>query len=711
MNDLIVKRISVALQLQEAQVRKVLVLRSEGATIPFIARYRKEQTQSLTEISIKQIFELEDQYIKLLARKETIVDAIKEQGKWNDKLAQSIDACWDSNLLESIYQPYKKKRKTKADQAREHGLEGLAKIIMAQRNDPYHSAQSFTNSHVKTIEDALDGAQHIIAEWMNENISLRDRLRRLYEKGAILFSKVIKSKQENAQQFKDYWAYEEPLKRVPSHRLLAVRRGEKEGFLRVSIKVDSEYAIDQICNRYIKSNNAAAEYIENAAKDAWKRLISPSLENEFAKSSKLKADEEAIDVFAKNLSQLLLEAPLGEKSTLAIDPGFRTGCKVVVLDDYGDLLMNTVIYPFQSSVKEQEAEQKILAILKKYPIKAIAIGNGTAGRETESFITKITDGQDIPVYLISEAGASIYSASEIAIEEFPNHDITVRGAVSIGRRLMDPLAELVKIDAKSIGVGQYQHDVQQDLLRNTLESVVVSCVNKVGINVNTASAHLLEHVSGIGKSIAKNIVHHRSQNGPFESRSGLLKVKGLGKKAYEQCAGFLRIKDGQNPLDDSGIHPERYTLVKKIAHDAKVNIAELLNNKESIDQISWNQYVNSEVGLPTLNDIKHELLKPGVDPRGEVQAFSFSKQLKTFDDLFESMEVPGIITNITKFGAFVDIGIKENGLVHISEMVNRFIKDPQEVVHLGQKVMVKIITLDKDRKRIQLSMKQVVQNI
>lgn len=711
MNDLIVKRISVELQLHETQVRKVLELRSVGATVPFIARYRKEQTQSLTEVSIKKVFELEDRFLKLLSRKETIIDAIKEQGKWNDKLAQSIENCWDNNLLESIYQPYKKKRKTKADQAREYGLEGLAKIIMAQKNDPYFSAKSFTNKNVKTIEEALEGAQHIIAEWMNENTSLRDRLRRLYEKGAILFSKVVKSKQEEAKQFKDYWAYEEPLKRVPSHRLLAVRRGEKEGLLRVSIKVDSEYAIDQICSRYINSKNTVTEYIKNAAKDAWKRLISPSLENEFAKSSKLKADEEAIEVFAKNLSQLLLEAPLGEKSILAIDPGFRTGCKVVVLDDYGDLLMNTVIYPFQSTFKEQEAKHVILDLVQKFPIKAIAIGNGTAGRETEAFISNTMENNDIPIYLISEAGASIYSASEIAIKEFPNHDITVRGAVSIGRRLMDPLAELVKIDAKSIGVGQYQHDVQQDLLRSSLESVVVSCVNKVGINVNTASAHLLERVSGIGKSIAKNIVNHRSQNGPFESRAALLKVKGLGEKAYEQSAGFLRIKDGKNPLDDSGIHPERYKLVQEIASDANVTIKDLLNNKESIDQILWNQYISTEVGLPTLNDIKNELIKPGVDPRGEVQAFSFAKQLRSFDDLDESMEVPGIITNITKFGAFVDIGIKENGLVHISEMVNRFIKDPQEVVHLGQKVMVKIITLDKERKRIQLSIRQAAQNI
>ncbi|MDB4539892.1 RNA-binding transcriptional accessory protein, partial [Saprospiraceae bacterium] len=659
-----IDRIARSTNISLKQVESVLNLFDEGATIAFVARYRKERTGSLDEVQLRLIQSTHKELSDLLLRKASIKKSIEEQGQWTEKLAQAIDNCWNTQELEDIYLPYKRRRKTKADKARENGLDGLAKIIMSQRSSNLeHQARGFMNSEIKTIEEALQGARYIIAEWMNEDISLRNQLRRQFDRFADLHAKLIKSKQAEAQTYRDYWDYQESLKRVPSHRLLAVRRAEEEGLLRVSIKVDNDRAIESILRRYLKKNKD--ENIELAAKDAWKRLLYPSLENEYAKASKTKADQEAIEVFTQNLSQLLLEAPLGQKKILAIDPGFRTGCKVVALNDVGDLKEYANIYPHPPQNKSFEAANILFDLIEKHKIEAIAIGNGTAGRETEAFLKKhLKDGQQIELFLISEAGASIYSASEVARLEFPDLDLTIRGAISIGRRLMDPLAELVKIDAKSIGVGQYQHDVQQDLLRQALDETVVSCVNQVGINLNTASASLLSYVSGIGPVLANNIMDYRSKNGDFTRRKELLKVKGLGPKAYEQAAGFLRIKNSDDPLDNSGIHPERYKLVKSIAKDNRLSLDQILGHQEAIESVTWKNYVSDDVGMPSLQDIAKELAKPGLDPRGKAEVFHFHDTIQSIDDLTIGEELPGIISNITKFGAFVDIGIKENGLVH-----------------------------------------------
>lgn len=691
-------------------IQATLQLLDQGATIPFIARYRKEQTQGIDETQIKAIEGAQKEIIHLIQRKESIQKSIEDQNLWTPEIAQKIDQCWDPQTLEDLYLPYKRKRKTKAEKARSFGLEPLAKIIMSQRGqDLITIASKYINKNVATPEEALAGARHIISEWMNEDAWLRNKLRLLYQKQAVLTSKVVASKKDEAQAYRDYWDYAEPLKKVPSHRWLAVRRGETESLLRVQISVPEEHALEWITRKYIKSRGTAADEIALAAQDAWKRLLSPSLENEWAKWAKTKADQEAIAVFANNLRQLLLEPPLGQKRIIAIDPGFRTGCKVVVLDSNGQFQHHVNIYPHPPQNQSQNSITQLLNLIQQYQIEAIAIGNGTAGRETEDFVRQMLrqNALSIEVYIVSESGASIYSASDIARQEFPELDVTVRGAISIGRRLMDPLAELVKIEAKSIGVGQYQHDVQQDLLKDALDHQVISCVNQVGINVNTASAPLLTYVSGIGPVLAQNIIDYRHQQGEFQSKEDLKKVKGLGPKAFEQAAGFLRIKNSRHPLDDSGIHPERYDLVSQIAKDQKVTLNELMGNRALLTAIPWPSYVSDNVGMPTLQDIQKELLKPGLDPRGQAEVFQFDPNIRSITDLQPGKILPGIVTNMTKFGAFVDIGIKENGLIHISQMTDRYIQDPAEVLHLGQRLNVRILDLDLDRKRIQLTLKNV----
>ncbi|GAA5219624.1 Tex family protein [Membranihabitans marinus] len=697
--------------LKNQSIRATLQLLNSGATIPFIARYRKELTHSLDETEIRAIEKSQNEIKTLIQRKESIQKSIEEQGKWTAELAEKINDCWDAQHLEDLYLPYKRKRKTKADTARSNGLEGLAKFILSQQGGTSleQRAAQYLNDNVVDVESALEGARHIIAEWMNEDLQVRNRLRRRYERSAVISSKVIASKKTEAQQYKDYWEFSESLQRIPSHRLLAIRRGESEGLLRVQINIDTDEALDIIERKFVKKHHPTAEQIIEAGKDAWSRLLSPSLENEFAKISKSKADLEAIEVFSNNLRQLLLEPPLGQRATLAIDPGFRTGCKVAVLNKNGQFGEYQTIFPHPPQMQKANAEKTIITLIERHGVEAIAIGNGTAGRETEDFVNHaIAQLKHRPeVYLISEAGASIYSASEIAREEFPDLDLTVRGAISIGRRLMDPLAELVKIDAKSIGVGQYQHDVHQVALREALDHQVISCVNQVGINVNTASAPLLSYVSGIGPVLAKNIVAYRDENGDFTNRKELKKVKGLGAKAYEQAAGFLRIKNGSQPLDDSAIHPERYDFIKQIAQSHQTSIDNIVGNEAIIQQIDWKKYQSPELGMPTLKDIAQELKKPGLDPRGKAEVFSFSQSIRQINDLYEGLVLPGIVTNLTKFGAFVDIGIKENGLVHVSQITNRFIKDPAEVLHLGQKVEVGVQSIDLERKRIQLTMKDL----
>jgi uncharacterized protein len=704
--DFVKRQVNVDVQGLRASIQ----LLEEGATVPFIARYRKERTRGLDEVDLLAIKKAIKQYKDLLDRKEYISKVIEEQGKLHPGLEKKIKETWDLSTLEDIYLPYKKKRKTKADKARSLGLEGLAKIIMAQQEDFLDRAASrFVRGALASKEEALEGARHIIAEWVSENPRIRSMMREQFNRFAVITSKVKKLKEEQkeaAKLYKDYWDYTSRLDRTPGHRILAIRRGEREGILSVSIDVDVEKALDRIKGYFIKTRGECADQIEEAIKDAYKRLLKPSIEGEFARLSKEKADVEAIEIFAKNVSQLLLEAPLGEKVVIGIDPGFRTGCKVVALDQKGDLLHHTTIYPHPPQSNIGEAQEKIKQLYKKYSPKAIAIGNGTAGRETEAFIRGI-DLPRVDVFLISESGASIYSASALAREEFPNLDLTVRGAISIGRRLMDPLAELIKIDPKSIGVGQYQHDVDQARLKQSLEDTVLSCVNRVGINVNTASKSLLTHVSGLGPGLASNIVDHRSSNGPFTSRKDLMAVKGLGKKAFEQAAGFLRIKKGQMALDDTGIHPERYSLVKRILKENRTELNQLLGNEERLKSIPWRQYVSEEVGMPTLNDIKKELAKPGHDPRGQAESFSFDPRLQKIQDVREGSIIPGIIINVAKFGAFVDLGIKENGLIHISQITDRFIDDPNEVLSVNQKVHVRVIGVDLDRKRIQLSLKDL----
>ncbi len=700
--------ITAELGIPTNKIKSTLSLLEDGATIPFIARYRKEVTGSLDEV---QIADIQKEYKKLTdldKRRETILAAIEEQGKLTLELKKRIETCWNPTELEDIYLPYKQKRKTRASVAKEKGLEPLAQRLFEQKDEQLqHLAESYLNDKVSSTEEALQGARDIIAEWINEDEKARGKVRYAFKKEAVIASKVARNKEEEGSKFKDYFDFQEALKTCPSHRLLAIRRGEDEGFLRVSISPDEEMTLYHLEKYFIKNNSAAALQVKEALKDAYKRLLSPSIETEYRNLSKEKADAEAIDVFVENLRQLLLSAPLGQKRVLAVDPGYRTGCKVVCLDESGTLLANSTIYPHPPQNDQYGAMQELTHLVDKFDIEAISVGNGTASKETMQFCNGVDFGTKIQVFMVNEAGASIYSASAIAREEFPDHDVTVRGAVSIGRRLMDPLAELVKIDAKSIGVGQYQHDVNQTKLKESLDRVVESCVNSVGINLNTASKHLLTYVSGLGPTLAQNIVNYRKENGLFESRAQLKKVPRMGAKAFEQSAGFLRIRDAKNPLDNTAVHPERYALVKQMASDYSKNISDLLKDKSIQKSINLKKYVSEEVGLPTLNDIINELDKPGLDPRGKAQPFEFAKGINTINDLNIGMVVPGIITNITNFGAFVDIGIKGDGLVHISQLANKFVKNPADVVSLNQKVMVKIVDIDVPRKRVNLSMKEV----
>ncbi len=690
-------------------VRATLDLLNEGATIPFIARYRKERTGSLDEVELDNIKIAAEKYTEIAKRKESILKTIEDQGKLSDGLRKKIEDSWDLTELEDLYLPYKRKRKTRATIAREKGLEPLAKQIMSQQaGNVQQLAKKFLSEEVDNLEDALQGARDIIAEWVNEDLHTRSLLRRLFERSATVLSKSVKSKEEEqeAQKYKDYFEFEEPLKHCPSHRLLAIRRGEQEGFLRMYIGPDQEDAVALLQEKYVLGNNDASDQVAEAVADAYKRLLKPSLETEFRVKSKTLADAEAIQVFAENLSQLLLEAPLGKKRVLGLDPGFRTGCKVVALSQNGNLLQNSTIFPHPPRSRWQESVTKLKYLVKNYEIDAIAVGNGTAGRETIDLCKSIDFDRKVAIFSVNESGASIYSASKIAREEFPDHDITVRGAVSIGRRLMDPLAELVKIDAKSIGVGQYQHDVNQTRLKESLDRVVESAVNSVGVNLNTASKHLLTYVSGLGSTIAANIVDWRTDNGAFRSRADLKKVPRLGDKAYEQAAGFLRIRKASNPLDNTAVHPERYALVKQMAKDLGVDIKELIRNSQMLSQIKLSQYITEDLGMPTLKDIIQELKKPGLDPRGEAQVFEFAN-VRSIEELRQGMVLPGIITNITNFGAFVDVGVKQDGLVHISQLANKFVKNPMDVVSLRQKVMVRVIEVDILRKRINLTMKDV----
>lgn len=705
------KMIAAAMKLQEHRVENTLKLLQGGATIPFISRYRKEATGGMDEVQISEINDRYEKLCELAKRKETIISTIEEQGKMTAELKNRIDNCWDSTELEDIYLPFKPKRKTRAEAARQKGLEPLAIILMMQReNNLMAKAAQFVKGEVKDEEDALKGARDIIAEQINEDERARNQIRNIFTRQAIITAKVIKGKEkeEDAAKYRDYFDFSEPLRRCTSHRLLAIRRGEAEGILKVTISPEED---DECTNRlerqFVRGNGECSAQVAEAVKDAYKRLLKPAIETEFSAISKEKADEEAIRVFAENLRQLLLAPPLGQKRVMGIDPGFRTGCKVVCLDAQGTLLHNEAIYPHPPKSEEALAARKIVKLVEQYKIEAIAIGNGTASRETERFVTSQRYDREVQVFVVSEDGASIYSASKTAREEFPDYDVTVRGAVSIGRRLMDPLAELVKIDAKSIGVGQYQHDVDQTKLKESLDRTVESCVNLVGVNLNTASKHLLTYVSGLGPSLAQNIVDYRTENGPFASRKELLKVPRMGAKAFEQCAGFLRIPGADNPLDNSAVHPESYAIVEKMAKDMKCTVADLIKDKELRAKIDIKKYVTDTVGLPTLNDIMKELDKPGRDPRQQIQVFEFDKDVKTLDDLREGMELPGIVTNITNFGCFVDIGIKENGLVHISQLADKFVSDPTTVVSIHQHVRVKVMGIDHERKRVQLTMKGI----
>lgn len=702
--DLIAK----ALQLPLPQVRNTIGLLESGATIPFISRYRKEMTGGLNEVQITDVKNWLDKLTELKARKDTILNALEKQEKLTPELKARIESSWDSNEIEDIYLPYKPKRVTRAEMARKKGLEPLAKLIAAQK-EPFLSGRvpAFVQGEVKDEEDALSGARDIIAEWVNENERTRNQVRFAFRQ-AVISAKVIKGKEEDGAKYRNYFQFEEKLSRCQSHRLLAVRRGEEEGFLRVSIvPADDDACLESLYRQYKRNNGACWEQFQLAIDDAYKRLLKPSIESEFAKSSKQKADEEAIRVFADNLRQLLLAPPLGQKRVLGIDPGYRTGCKVVCLDAQGNLLHNETIYPHPPKNNRKKAEIKIQHLVEAYNIDAISIGNGTASRETEEFITNIRYTKPVKVFVVSEDGASVYSASAVARAEFPEYDVTVRGAVSIGRRLMDPLAELVKIDPKSIGVGQYQHAVDQALLKKSLDQTVESCVNLVGVNVNTASKELLTYISGLGPVLAQNIVQYRAENGPFDSRKDLKKVPRLGEKAFEQCAGFLRIPNGSNPLDNSAVHPESYPVVEKMAADLHCTVGELMKRKELKQQIRLEQYQTDQIGMPTLQDIMKELDKPGRDPRSEIQEFSFNPDIHTIDDLQEGMVLPGIVTNITNFGCFVDVGIKENGLVHISELADRFVSNPADVVSIHQHVQVRVLSIDTTRKRVQLSMKGI----
>ncbi len=704
-NPQIIKLIADSLQLSEKQIRNAIRLLDEGATIPFISRYRKEMTDGMDEVQLADTREQYDKLCELLKRRETVLKTIEEQDKLTDELRRRIENCWNSTELEDIYLPFKPKRRTRAEIAREKGLEPLAKMIMKQNSgDVERMAQQFTGENVETTADALAGARDIIAEWVNESENARNAVRRNFAFDAVISSKIIKGKEEEAQKYRDYFEMSEKLSRCSSHRLLAMRRGEAEGFLRVSINPDDDRCLERLERIFVRADNEAADQVAEAVKDAYKRLLKPAVENEFAAESKAKADTEAIRVFAENLRQLLLAPPLGQKRTLGVDPGYRTGCKIVCLDAQGNLLHNETIYPHSPQNEYAQAMRKIQKMVEAYDIQAIAIGNGTASRETEHFIQNIRYDREVKVFVVSENGASIYSASKTAREEFPDYDVTVRGAVSIGRRLMDPLAELVKIDPKSIGVGQYQHDVDQAQLKKALDQTVENAVNRVGVNLNTASKHLLTYISGLGPQLAQNIVTYRAENGAFRSRRDLLKVPKMGAKTFEQCAGFLRIPDAENPLDNSAVHPESYQIVEKMSKDLGVAVKELVRNKTLIQSIEKQKYVSDKVGIPTLTDILEELEKPGRDPREGVKVFEFDPNVKTIADLHSGMELPGIVTNITNFGAFVDVGIKENGLIHISNMADIFITNPAEVVALHQHVRVQVLEVDAVRKRVQLKL-------
>lgn len=689
-------------------IEATIKLLSEDCTIPFISRYRKDQTGNLDEVQIETISKLNKQFDEIIKRKESILKTIEEQNALSPELKSKIENSFDLQELEDLYLPYKKKKKTKADVARENGLEPLAKIIMSQKNDDIEFlASNYLNANVKNEDEALQGARDIIAEWINENIFIRKNLRRLFQRKAVITTKVVKTKkdEEAAQKFSQYFDWEEPISKAPSHRLLAMLRAEAEGFVKLNVAIEKEEAINFIEENTIKNKNSdATEHLELAIKDSYKRLLEPAISNETLQDAKAKADIKAIDVFSENLRQLLLAPPLGEKRILAIDPGYRTGCKVVCLDEKGDLLHNETIYPHTPQNDTAMAMKKIRSMVNAYNIEAISIGNGTASRETEFFIKKIAFDKPVQVFVVSEAGASVYSASKIARDEFPNYDVTVRGSVSIGRRLSDPLAELVKIDPKSIGVGQYQHDVDQTKLQSALDSTVMSCVNSVGININTASKSLLSYVSGIGEKMAENIVAYRSENGPFEDRKQLKKVPRLGEKAYQQAAAFIRIKDGKNPLDNSAVHPEAYTIVEKMAKDLGVKTNELIANAAKIAQIKPENYITSEIGILTLKDILKELEKPGLDPRKAAKIFEFDPNVRSILDLRAGMILPGIVNNITAFGCFVDVGIKESGLVHISQLKEGYVSDVNEVVKMHQHVQVKVVEVDEARKRIQLTM-------
>ncbi|MBR6104760.1 MAG: RNA-binding transcriptional accessory protein [Paludibacteraceae bacterium] len=701
--------ISKALNRPERQVSATLKLLEEGATVPFIARYRKEMTGSLDEVQIQAIQEQNEKYVELQKRKETILSTIEGQGKLTPELKQKISDCWESSALEDLYLPYKPKKRTRAEVARQKGLEPLAKRLMMQiaTDQPDTLAARYVKEGVANTDEALKGAQDIIAEWVSESEGARNRMRRTMERTAVISSKVVKGKEEEAQKFSDYFDFSEPLRRCTSHRLLAMRRGEAEGWLRIDIgPEDDEDSLERISQLFVKGRGGTARLVADAVADSYKRLLKPAIQTEFSANSKEKADEEAIGVFAENLRQLLLAAPLGQKRVLALDPGFRTGCKVVCLDAQGELKHHDVIYPHAPHNKTAEAAACIEHLVKKHQIEAISIGNGTASRETEQFVRGLKFDHPVQIYTVSEDGASVYSASAVAREEFPEEDVTVRGAVSIGRRLIDPLAELVKIDPKAIGVGQYQHDVDQGKLKKALDNTVVSCVNQVGVNVNTASKHLLTYISGLGPQLAQNIVNYRTENGPFSSRAQLKKVPRLGDKAFEQCAGFLRIPDAKNPLDNSAVHPESYNVVQQMAKDLGATVPDLINQKELRQKVDLNKYTTTTIGLPTLKDIMNELEKPGRDPREQLTEFSFDPNVHSVDDLREGMVLPGIVTNITNFGAFVDIGVHQDGLVHISQMADRYISTPTDVVSLHQHVEVKVVEIDRKRNRIGLSMRK-----
>ena len=708
------KLINTELHLQEHAVENTLKLLDEGCTIPFISRYRKERTGGLDEVQITAISNRLEQLQEIAKRKDTVVKTITELGKMTPELQKRIDDCWESTVLEDIYLPYKPKRRTRAQVAREQGLEPLAQLLLLQREqDPKRAAQRFVRDGL-AVADCLKGAQDIIAEQMSEDERSRNQVRSAFRREAFIESKVVKAKKDSdeAQKYSDYFEWEEPLKRCSSHRLLAMRRGESEGILRVSITIDDDEAVERLQRNYVRGNGACQRLVAEAIEDGYKRLLLPSIETEFMNLSKQKADEEAIRVFAENLRQLLLGAPLGQKRVMGIDPGFRTGCKVVCLDAQGNLLHHEAIFPHPPINHRMQATMHLQDMVKKFQIEAIAIGNGTASRETKEFVEdalkEMAQGKPAPtIFVVSEDGASVYSASKVARDEFPDEDVTVRGAVSIGRRLMDPLAELVKIDPKSIGVGQYQHDVDQSQLKHTLDQTVESCVNLVGVNLNTASQHLLTYVSGLGPVLAQNIVDYRKENGAFTSRAQLKKVPRLGPAAYQQCAGFLRIPDAKNPLDNSAVHPESYHVVEQMAKDQHCSVSDLISDATKRSQIDIKQYVTDEVGLPTLTDIMKELEKPGRDPREQIEEFEFDNSVQTIEDLHEGMELPGIVTNITNFGAFVDIGVHQDGLVHVSQLANKYVSDPTQVVRLHQHVRVRVIGVDLRRQRISLSMKNM----